>query len=95
MKYKFYQKYSYKKLRLPKGEYYYHRIQAREIFESFAWIEDEPILPNDVVVLSVPFSDTGNVPELYEEIMERCSHFNVPVLLDIYSYRNCQPPLTL
>ena len=43
-----------KKLRLLKGEYYYHRIQARRFFESFAWIEDEPILPNDVVVLSVP-----------------------------------------
>lgn len=91
---KFYQKYAHKRLRLLKGEYYYHRIQAREIFESFAWVEDEPILPNDVVVLSAPFSDTGNIPENYDEIMNRCSQYEIPVMLDM-AYLNLTKNLSL
>ena len=33
--------------------------------------------------MSVPFSDTGNVPEHYDDIMTQCEKNNVPVLLDM------------
>lgn len=81
---KFYQKYNSKRLRLWKGEYFYHQIQARELFKNrFMWIEDDPISLNDVVVVSVPFSDTGEIPDHFDEIMWQCEKLKVPVLIDM------------
>ena len=46
------------------------------------------------MVLSVPFSDTGNIPENYDEIMNRCSKYEIPVLLDM-AYLNLAKDLNL
>lgn len=81
---KFYQKYTTKRLRLWQGEYFYHQIQARELFKNrFEWIEDSPISFNDVVVVSLPFSDTGEIPYNFDEIMWQCEKLKVPVLIDM------------
>jgi histidinol-phosphate/aromatic aminotransferase/cobyric acid decarboxylase-like protein len=79
---KFYQLHMDKRLRLYRGEYFYHQIMSRN-FNRFNWVEDDPIRNNDVLVVSVPFSDTGNVPEKFEEILQQCDDNNVPVLLDM------------
>ena len=81
---KFYMKHTGRRLRLWRGEYFYHQIVARESFDNnFAWIDEDEIRSNDVVVVSMPFSDTGNVVENYEQIMTDCCKLNVPVLIDM------------
>lgn len=82
---KFYQKYARKsnRLRLWRGEYFYHQIQKRELFTQFAWIDEDSIAPNDVVVVSFPFSDTGNEPHNFDQVMEQCCNLKVPVLIDM------------
>lgn len=80
---KFYVKYTNKRLRLWRGEYFYHQIQAREYFKEFAWIDDEEIAENDVLVVSMPFSDTGGIAPGYQQVLERCEELGVPVMLDM------------
>ena len=81
---KFYQLHAGRRLRLWHGEYFYHQIQAREMFgKNFAWIDDGPIEVMDVVVVSAPFSDTGNIPENFDNVMQQCETLGVPVLIDM------------
>ena len=80
---KFYHKYMHRRLRYLRGEYFYHQIMGKRFFKEYAFIEDADIQENDVVAISVPFSDTGGVPHNYHAIMERCEQLNVPVLLDL------------
>lgn len=81
---KFYQVHSSRRLRLLRGEYYYHRIQARVLFgDRFAWINDAPLGPDDVVVVSCPFSDTGAIPEGLDDILSECDRLSIPVLIDM------------
>jgi len=82
-----------RRLRLWKGEYFYHQIVARENFyNNFAWIEDGPILDMDVVVVSLPFANTGGVPEYFDQIMRLCCYRNVNVLIDM-AYINISKPI--
>lgn len=81
---KFYQAHSNLKLRLLKGEYFYHQLQAKLIFKDrFAWIEDGDLANGDVVVISCPFSDTGNTPVGLNDILSDCDKKNIPVLIDM------------
>ena len=81
---KFYHKHMHRKLRFLRGEYFYHQIMAKRFFKESSFIDDPNDISNDdVVVMSVPFSDTGNVPEHYDDIMTHCEKNNVPVLLDM------------
>jgi histidinol-phosphate/aromatic aminotransferase/cobyric acid decarboxylase-like protein len=81
---KFYHKHMHKKLRFLRGEYFYHQIMAKRFFKESSFIDDPNDISNDdVVVMSVPFSDTGNVPEHYNDIMTQCEKNNIPVLLDM------------
>ena len=90
---KFYMQNTKRRLRLWKGEYFYHQIVARENFyDNFAWIEDGPILDMDVVVVSLPFANTGGVPEYFDQIMRLCCYRNVNVLIDM-AYINISKPI--
>jgi hypothetical protein len=81
---KFYQSHSNCRLRLLKGEYFYHQIQAKLIFKDrFEWIGDTPLIEGDVVVMSCPFSDTGNVPVGFDDILTECDRLSIPVLIDM------------
>ena len=71
------------RLRLLKGEYFYHQIMARNYFKDFDWLDEKPIEKGDVVVMSCPFSDTGNIPKDFSKILEQCENLNVPVMLDL------------
>ena len=81
---KFYHKHMHRNLRFLPGEYYYHQIMARRYFKNWSYIKDIFVLSeNDVIVMSVPFSDTGSVPKNYTRIMEACEALKIPVLLDM------------
>ena len=81
---KFYHRHMHRKLRFLKGEYFYHQIMGKRYFKDSTYIDDDVLITaDDVVVMSVPFSDTGSVPKNYDKIMEACEAMNVPVLLDM------------
>jgi len=73
-----------KRLRIARGEYFYHQMMKALWYDgNFAWLEDEPIKEGDVVLLSVPFSDTGAVPNDLEKILCDCDRLKVPVMIDL------------
>ena len=79
---KFYMQNTHRRLRLWKGEYFYHQIVARENFyDRFAWIDDGPILDMDVVVVSLPFANTGGIPEDFDKIINDISSNIIPLSL--------------
>jgi hypothetical protein len=75
---------NHKRLRLAKGEYFYHQMMRGLWYEdSFAWLDEDDIRDGDVVLLSVPFSDTGDVPYALDELLDECDKNNVHVMLDL------------
>ena len=78
----FYLRHLKRRLRLLKGEYFYHHMMARNYFDAFKYLDTE-IQANDVVVMSCPFSNTGNIPKDFYEILTECDRLNVPVMLDL------------
>ena len=75
---------SNKRLRIARGEYFYHQMMKSLWYSNnFAWLDDEPIKEGDVVLLSVPFADTGAVPSSLEKILCDCDRLKVPVMLDL------------
>lgn len=72
------------RLRIAKGEYFYNQMMKSLWYsDNFAWLDDEPIKEGDVVLLSVPFADTGAVPNSLEKILCDCDILKVPVMLDL------------
>ncbi len=80
---KFYHHYLNKRLRIHKGEYFYHHMMKRDCFQSSAYMDEDQIQKGDVVVMSCPFSDTGNLPPNFYSILEACEQLDVPVMLDM------------
>lgn len=80
---KFYLKHSGCRLRYFRGEYMYHQVAGRNYFDhGSAFIEDDELVGNDCVVVSLPFSDTGGEHPRMQEVLEKCTRLNIPVLLD-------------
>ena len=73
-----------KRLRLAKGEYFYSQMMKGLWYKNnFAWLHEDDIKANDVLLISVPFSDTGAVPDNLETILTECDKNGVPVMLDL------------
>jgi len=72
-----------RRLRIAKGEYFFHQMMKNLYYDEFEWLEDGPIEKNDAVLISCPFSDTGGIPEGLPYILNRCTDLGVPVLLDL------------
>tara|TARA_Y100000817_G_C16676686_1_gene463989 strand:- start:87 stop:704 length:618 start_codon:yes stop_codon:yes gene_type:complete len=79
---------------LAKGEYFYHQMMHGLWYENFAWLDEDDIKGNDVVLISVPFSDTGDIPVNLEDMLNDCDNHNVPVMLDL-AYINIAKGLTI
>lgn len=75
------------RMRLLRGEYPYNR----DVFD-FDWdtyIDDAPLERGDAVIISVPFSGSGNLHPMYEEIMETCTKLDIPVMVDCAWFGTC------
>ena len=79
----FYFRHLDKRLRLLPGEYFYHHMMARNHFTQFKMLGDGEIEPGDVVVMSCPFSNTGNIPVDFYDTLAQCEKHKVPVMLDL------------
>lgn len=86
---KFYAKNSLCRFRCFKGEYMYHQLSWRNNYK-WKFIEDEKLIEGDAVVISLPFSDTGNKHQKMNEVLESCSSLNIPVLIDCAYFGICE-----
>ena len=79
---KFYMRNNKRRFRCFKGEYMYHQLAWRNAWPDWKFIELEDLDSNDAVVISYPFSDTGNKHPLQDQVLQRCTELGIPVLLD-------------
>jgi Aminotransferase class I and II len=86
---KFYLKHHTKRFRCFRGEYMYHMASWKTYFPSWQYIDDAPLERNDAVVISFPFSDSGQEHPQLKEILDQCAKLNIPVLLDCAYFGLC------
>ena len=86
---KFYLKNLHRRIRYFRGEYMYHQVAGRQYFEEAKFVEDDDLDSNDVLVISLPFSDTGNAHPDMEATLIKCSQLGIPVLLDCAYFGIC------
>lgn len=85
----FYIKNKNRRFRCFKGEYIYHQLAWRNNWPDWKFIEDDTIQSNDAVVISLPFSNTGNKHEQMDWLLKTCSILGVPVLIDCAYFGTC------
>lgn len=73
------------RMRLLRGEYPYNR----DVFDFNEFIDDEPLVKGDAVIISVPFSASGDLHPRYKEIMETCTKLDIPVMVDCAWFGTC------
>ena len=91
----FYIRFSDKRLRIARGEYFYHNMMGKLYDKQFAFLDEDDLREGDALVLSVPFSDTGNIPNRLargcyfqnevdlETLLTRCDYKGIPVMIDL------------
>ena len=86
---KFYLKNKNRNLRYFKGEYMYHAAIGKSYFDNVVLLDDAPLTSNDVVVISLPFADSGEEHPRMDEVLSKCSELGVPVLIDCCYFGAC------
>jgi hypothetical protein len=86
---KFYMKNHTRRFRCFKGEYMYHQLAWRNSWPDWKFLEDAELNANDTVVISLPFSDTGNEHPLLHQVLTTCDSLNIPVLIDCAYFGIC------
>ena len=87
---KFYLKNCNRRFRCFRGEYMYHAASWRNYFPTWRYLEDDEVGEHDAVVISMPFSDTGNIHSETYKILDACTKLNVPVLIDCAFFGICR-----
>lgn len=81
----FYLKYHTLRFRFFQGEFMYHRASMKNNL-NWEWLNTEPLMIGDALVISVPFSDTGSMHTDLTALLDRCEELQIPVLLDMAYY---------
>jgi hypothetical protein len=79
---KFYMKNNKRRFRCFRGEYMYHMATWRNICPDWRYMEEAPLAAGDAVVISLPFSDTGNIHPETQHVLDQCNRLAIPVLID-------------
>ena len=77
----FYFKHNKKRLRILRGDFLYHKL-CSEKYIDFKWLEDGKLEKGDCMIISVPFSDSGNIPYGLDSILNECDKKDIPVWID-------------
>jgi len=85
---KFYQRNHHKRFRCFLGEYMYHRLAWRDVY-NWKWLEDDKLHENDAVIISLPFADTGDKHRDYDRVLKQCEFLKIPVLIDCAYFGIC------
>jgi hypothetical protein len=86
---KFYMKNKNRRFRCFRGEYVYHQIAWRTSWPDWKFLEEEPLEQNDAVVISLPFSDSGNEHFQMQSVLQICTDLKIPVLVDCAYFGVC------
>jgi hypothetical protein len=86
---KFYLQNQSRRFRCFRGEYMYHMASWRNYFPNWKYIDNNDIDDNDALVISAPFSDTGNIHPETEAVLKLCDKLGVPVLIDLAFFGAC------
>lgn len=79
----FYAEHKDRRLRCFKGDFAYHRLSWRNNYPNWAYVEDDYIRENDALIVSVPFSDFGDIHPSMNAILDSCDILGVPVFIDL------------
>lgn len=74
-----------KRLRMSNGEYGY----SFEISNHGPVIENAPLEKGDALIISCPFSPTGDIHPAWDEIIETCNNLKIPVFVDAAFFGVC------
>lgn len=86
----FMQRHNNKNFKFFKGDFMMHKVASNNMNVKWDWIFNySQIKKGDAVIISCPFSDTGNAIEDMQQILEWCSHNEVPVLIDMAYFGMC------
>lgn len=77
----FYREHFHKRFRFMKGEFAYHKIFSRNTLQS-APLEEDVLRQGDALIVSLPFSDSGGLPEGLSQTLDECARLQIPVLID-------------
>ena len=77
----FYLSHTRKRMRCFKGDFAYHRLSWRDNFD-WLYLEDDIIREDDAVIMSAPFSDSGDIHPQTDFILNICDELDVPVFID-------------
>lgn len=86
---KFYLKNNNKRFRIFRGEYMYHPASWKTYFPNWCYLEDDDLHSNDAVVISFPFSDTGDKHVDMDQLLDQCDKLGIPVLIDCAFFGIC------
>jgi hypothetical protein len=75
-----------KPIRMFKGEYPYAR---ESIKADISYIDDTPLVEGDAVIISTPFSATGDLHPQWCELIQTCNKLNIPVFVDCAFFGTC------
>lgn len=86
---KFYLKNLHRRLRYFRGEYMYHAVASRNFSNGGCFLEDDAVREGDAVIISCPFSDTGEQHPDMDHVLDQCDRLGIPVLLDMAYFGIC------
>lgn len=75
-----------KTIRVFKGEYPYSR---EAVASNITFIEDAPLVVGDAVIISTPFSATGNLHPEWNSLIKTCNELEIPVFVDCAFFGSC------
>lgn len=72
------------RLRIARGEYFYHQMMKSLWYtDKFAWLDEDNLKSGDVLLISLPFADTGDIPVGLDQLLDECDRLDIPVMLDL------------
>lgn len=78
-----------KRIRMFRGEYPYNRDCI-----NFKWhedfVDDHPLREGDALIISVPFSGSGDIHPNWNKIIEDCNKLDIPVIVDCAFFGTCR-----
>ena len=77
------------KLRMFKGEYPYAR-ESSDILKNNKEIDDFKLLPGDAVLISCPFSATGDKHPNWDWLVDECTRLSIPIFVDCAFFGTCR-----
>lgn len=81
----FYMKHHNRRFRCFKGDYAYHKVSWKSYFK-WSYMDEDRLRSNDALIVSTPFSDSGDVHPQLLEALDVCDKLEIPVFIDAAYY---------